>query len=69
LGDLTCHFIEPGITKEDNLGVSVTTFADGYEPPKIPGGYSEDVVFAIGKWLANFHKASRKFSEDFPEAS
>lgn len=66
MGDLTCYFIEPGIAKEDNLGVSETTFAQRYEPSKIPGGYSEDVVFAIGKWLANFHKASRKFSEEFP---
>jgi hypothetical protein len=42
----------------------MTTFADGFEPPKIPGGYKEDIVFAIGSWLASFHYASRKFSEE-----
>ena len=73
LGDLTCPCIEPYTVVKDNFAVGVAGFVDGHAPHLLPGieTFTEEehkaAIFALGKWLAEFHKASRNYAQEFPE--
>jgi Ser/Thr protein kinase RdoA (MazF antagonist) len=73
LGDLTCPSIEPYTIVQDGFALSVAGFVEGHVLHFLPGmdTFTEEervaVIASIGRWLADFHKASRQYAKDFPD--
>lgn len=62
-----CNYIAPGIYYKDGFEVTVTEKAKG-KKQTMNDLKSKDHVYTLGKWLRQFHGASRRFGKtDIPE--
>ena len=61
----TCKYFGPGIIETDTLHVSLMEEVEGryFEPEDI---LKKDCCIAIGKWIRDFHVATKKFENEFP---